>query len=701
MRKVAARRSESALPLATLYVSFCALYATLAWLHPAPWLFGDELKYPELARTIAETGTGTMRGEPQPFENLYTYFLAPAWWIWDTPTAYAVSKYLGVLAMTTALFPAYGLARMLVGKRAALFAAAGTVSIPSLFYSSLLAEETLAYPWATFCLFLFAKALVTRERRWIAGGVAAALVAPAIRGQLAVLPVVFGLAWLAAAWRGERWKAWRAQWSGWDWAGAVLLAIGVLLFFSELMGHLSPTWQLAVGHYKGRMLDYGLRAGGGFAIGIGILPLLAGVALFARRPREEPDPRAHYAFLSLLGACFLAFGYYTAVKAGYLSARFGWPRLLERNLIYLSPLLFVSLAVWLERPRMRLRGVAIAAALVALLVLWTPDQSTYSIYSDAPGLSILSSARQHLGLGPTALEIGLLLLVAASAALLAVQRLTDRRTTVRAAIGCAAVLALAWNLTGELTAASASNKFSRDFEAVMPDPPNWVDLATGGKPAIYLGQGIADENRIFLLEFWNRSVAEIWSVDSSAPGPWREVTPDLQGTHGELIPQPEAEYIVADQGVHPVGDVVERAGTWTLYRIAKPLRLQEGVAGLFPDGWTSRFSAYTQFVSAQGRPGFLTISASREGWKGLTDDATVRVVLGTLGLKEEQPVIRRVTEHRTVQLESGGRVRVVLRTPPPPFRVEVEVTPTFSPEDYGFSDQRELGAQVRFSFTSG
>jgi hypothetical protein len=49
---------------------------------------------------------------------------------------------------------------------------------------------------------------------------------------------------------------------------------------------------------------------------------------------------------------------------------------------------------------------------------------------------------------------------------------------------------------------------------------------------------------------------------------------------------------------------------------------------------------------------------------------------------------------KTVVLHSGGRRVVVLTAPPPPYRVDVDVTPTFSPADYGLADTRQLGAQV-------
>ena len=45
--------------------------------------------------------------------------------------------------------------------------------------------------------------------------------------------------------------------------------------------------------------------------------------------------------------------------------------------------------------------------------------------------------------------------------------------------------------------------------ANLPQPPTWVDRATGGEPTLYLGQKISDANGLWLLEFWNRSIKRV------------------------------------------------------------------------------------------------------------------------------------------------------------------------------------------------
>src|SRR4029077_10851517 len=105
---------------------------------------------------------------------------APMWLIDNVSTAYAGIKYLDVFVMASVVFPTYFLARLIVGRRAALFAAAGAGAIPSLAYSSWIVEETLAYPYAAWSMFLIAKALVERRKTktsyaWMTAAVLCAL----------------------------------------------------------------------------------------------------------------------------------------------------------------------------------------------------------------------------------------------------------------------------------------------------------------------------------------------------------------------------------------------------------------------------------------------------------------------------------------------------------------------------------------------
>src|SRR6184192_4815857 len=93
-----ADRVLAAIPLLSIFLWLCIVYAIEAWAHGTPWLFGDELELAQLSRAIADTGHAARRGEPHSFDSLYTFFIAPAWRIGNLHHAYDAVKYLNVIA---------------------------------------------------------------------------------------------------------------------------------------------------------------------------------------------------------------------------------------------------------------------------------------------------------------------------------------------------------------------------------------------------------------------------------------------------------------------------------------------------------------------------------------------------------------------------------------------------------------------------
>jgi len=168
-------RLLAAVPLLSIFLWLAIVYMIQAWAHKTPWLFGDELELTQLSRAIADTGHAARRGQPYSFTTLWTYVLAPAWLIDNLHAAYATVKYVTVIVMTATVFPAYGIARLFVGRRPALFVAAASAAIPAVAYSSMIVEEPFAYFWSTLSLFLILRALVTPSRWWIGGAVIAAV----------------------------------------------------------------------------------------------------------------------------------------------------------------------------------------------------------------------------------------------------------------------------------------------------------------------------------------------------------------------------------------------------------------------------------------------------------------------------------------------------------------------------------------------
>jgi hypothetical protein len=704
-----ADRFLAAFPLLAVFFWLSVVYAWEAWRHGSPWLFGDELELTQLSRAIAETGHAARRGQAHSFDSLYTYFIAPAWRINNLHHAYDAVKYLNVVAMTATAFPAYKIARFVVRRRTALFAATAAVMIPALAYSSLILQESLAYPYSTLCLYLVLRALVRRTPWSIGLAAVASLVAPFVRGELAVISAAFVFAILFLLWQSQAARAWRARWRPVDWIGGAVLVIGAALLVSAFLGHRSTEWLIATGFYKHRMFTLGLRAAGALTIGLGVLPVVAGLAALWRAPGERFRWEVR-AFRSLTLAAVICFGMYTAVKASYVSTTFA-TLTVERNLIYLAPLLFVGTALWLERRTVHPVAVGAAALFALYLVLTTPYEMEKRLDSDALGLALLQRLNrvQMFAFTPTDAKVLLVLILVASVVALLVTRFVPRAALAAAIVGGAFVLV--WNGAGQLAAASSSNSFSESFLSNIHGNPTWLDKITHGAPTLYLGQEIQDPNSEWLLEFWNRSIKQVWSLDGTAPGPGPILTPDLHATDGTLFPDPHYPWVVAEQGIDvvgkPSGRHMHRAGgsfqPWTLYRVTGPLRLRGAATGLYADGWSGKNdSAYTRYSTTGGRAGSLSVRVSWEEWAG-PNTAKVSVVMGTLAIgSDKQPRIGKVLETRTWTIHAKLTKTFVLRAPGPRFRVVVYVSPHFHPHDYdpANGDRREVGAVVRYVFSS-
>jgi len=698
-------RVLAALPLVTVFVWLCFFYAWQSWGHVTPWLFSDEVKLADISRSIAHTGHPGIRGKSGYFYTLYAYVLAPAWWIGDVHTAYAVAKYIGAITMTTAVFPAYWLARLVVSRRLALVAALGSGVIPALYYAPELIQEPLAYPYSTLTLYLIAKALLTRRRGWVWGAVAASAFAPLVRSQLAVLPAVLLLAWLLRLWGTKRVRAWRSSWSWRDWTGFVTLLLGLFFILSAFLSYHSTSWHIAT-YFWGRMFKYGLYAAGSFTIGLGILPVVLGLAALARVRRDEPRSEPERVFATVLAAAVIGFGLYTAIKASYISAVFSTITY-ERNLMYLAPLLFTGTALFLQRRRLNLAAFGAASGFALFLILSTPYQMQLHFVSDAPGVAILEAANRKLSWTPGDARAALLALFAVAVAVpLAVHLLRPGRAGAAAALGALMLVVLGWNFTGEISAASASNSFAHDFLANVPDPPDWIQQNTHGAPTTYLGERINDPNPVWLTEFWNPAVQNVWSIDGTAPGPGPTETPDLQSADGALQQQRvRSKYVVLDSDVFDVyGPQVAQIGRWRLVEYAYPLRLRRTISGFYNDGWMAGHAFYSRFSSSGKRPGTVTVTVSRAGWAGKNPAGLVTIRAGRLEVKPGQPIDKLRIPAATATIRGtipNGQVReFTIDTPAPPFGISVDIRRTFVPHklDPRISDQRQLGAIVAFSF---
>jgi hypothetical protein len=707
-------RLTAAIPLASIYVWLCIVYAVEAWARVTPWLFTDELELTQLSRSIAATGRPARRGEPHGFDSLYTYLIAPVWWIHDTHVAYEAAKYVGVFVMTASVFPAYFLARMIVSRRIALVVAAATAAVPALAYSSYIAQETLAYPYATLCFLLIAKALVTRRRGWIIAAAVASLVAPAVRGELLVIPVTLVLAAALMAWSSDAFRERRRAWTRGDWIGVVVLVVGVIVVVSGFLSHQSHEWYAVTTYWKGRIVNMGLWAVGSLAIGIAVVPAVAGLAMLVRAPGEERSDRLR-AFRSTAVAGLITFGMYTGVKAAYLSTVFA-TRVEERNVIYIAPLLIVSTGLWLERRRINLVALAVAALFVGYLIVGTPFHMDVQLYSDALGLAVLEQANRVLYWTPaTAQWVLLAVLVAGTFILAAPQLLRSRGRRDASLAAVLAIFVVSWSLTAEIAAASGANSISRTLGSTLRRPFDWVDRYTHGKPTVYLGQGIADQNGEWLMEFWNRSLKKIDSLDGTVGGPGPSGSPNVR-EDGSLYwsltgNDPRYDYAVGEwpcvqfvgtgRGLRHDYRAGGRFREWRLWHVAQPIRLHSMCTGIYADGWSGPYdTGYFQFSGK--RAGSIRILVSRAEWGGPSDPSPVHILVGTLAIgQDRQPHVGKVTARRDWVVNSRLQKVFTLPTPGPRFAVQVIVEHKFVPQQISpatTSDNRTLGAVVHYTF---
>ena len=711
-------RREALLPLLGAYLLLATVYAWQAWRRETPTIFTDELELTQISRSIADLGEPARRGEAYGFSSLVPWFTAPFWWLEPVSSAYEAIKTVQAFVMAAAIFPAYALARMVVSQPWSLFAAVGAIAAPALSYAPILVEEPWAYPAATLALWLTVRAIDRPAYGSVALAFGACVLAVLIRSQLAALfgALAFGL--LALGWRSESMRRWRTSWSRWDWVGAVVLGAGALIALVAFLGHQSNEWEVATTLWKGRMVEYGSWAGGAFAIGVGVLPAIALLAVLAvpRSERSRPGVRA---FVVVAGGAVVSFGWYAGLKGAYLSTQFS-SLIVERNLVYLAPLAFVATALLLERAAAPAWAVITAGAAVLAMIVSVPiDRGLDNFpYYEAHGLAILALANREWAWPLGRVDTALIVVTVACTGLLLLcgtrfRRLLAASTSARIAAAAAAAV-LVWNVTAEVYAAIGEHDFSAQVEANLPKPNDWVDRAAGDGTVVYLSQRMTDDPiGANATEFWNRSISKVWSVDGTGPGPGHTSTPDLQDVDGTLSPDPETDYVLAANGVEVVGEEVASnpAANAALVRLDGPIRLRSNQTGVAADGWAigdagdetvPARAAYNRFETDDNRTGTAIVTLSRETFcpQGVRLPGVARVRIGDLGRgPDKQPAIVRETGSDTVYVPACGVRTVVLPTPAGPWRAEVEID-TFvparvDPENSG-GERRALGARVDF-----
>lgn len=160
-----------------LFAASTVVRTMLADFPKAADVMPDEMRYMDLARSLLTDGTLTIRGVQTTFQKiLYPITLMPAMLFHDPLTQVKVMGFLNALYASSALFPAYVLARRIApGFWPGVACLAIAALLPDLCYSMTFMSESLYLPLSLWLLVLLWDALEKPGRRGIvlaaAGGV--------------------------------------------------------------------------------------------------------------------------------------------------------------------------------------------------------------------------------------------------------------------------------------------------------------------------------------------------------------------------------------------------------------------------------------------------------------------------------------------------------------------------------------------------
>jgi hypothetical protein len=675
-------------------------FVVRTWLNgrvEAPWIMADELTYSDMAKSFADGDGLTVRGLPSYARTLYPVLISPAWLAGSVEAAFAAAKTINTVAMTLGCIPLYLWARRFLSEGWALAGAALLLLLPAFAYTGTIMTENAFLPLFLVALYAFARTLEKPTLGWQLVSVAAALAAVTVRLQGVVLLAVFVTAIVLdaviRAWgAGSRLSKLFSRLRAFSAVVIALLvvAVGYVFYSVASYGNLSG----ALGGYRSvAELDYSMWDGirwtvihaGELVLAVGFLPAAAFLLLAAgwMRPTARPPERA---FACVTAAALL----WIVPQAGFFASRYSG-RIEERNMFYVEPLLLLALVAWVARgaprpPRLTAVAVGIPAALLTAIPL--ERLFNVSLLSDTFGLIPLMRVSTLVEGGTDAVR-ALVALGAVVATLLLV--LVPRRLAVTTIGTVAMFLALsAWSVAGTLRVQAHATR----LETQTPNL-NWIDDAVGRNadvPFIFTSDMVPDPHLLWQTEFWNRSVGDVYGLDAVDPTglPTVRTTIDPRGRFvlldGRRSLSPR--YVIAQPSVGIAGERVSSSGRLVLYRVRGPLHIGEKLDGVSLDGWSGTNATYTNYSE---RPGTVRVDVGRAGWSG--PDLPSKVTINVERLESG----RQVSSAQWV-VHSGLKRTFWLKTPAAPFRVKVGVPRTFSPADYGYPDQRQLGVQLAFAF---
>jgi hypothetical protein len=553
-----------------------AVAAVYHWLqslgHVTPAIFTDELLFSELARSFAAGEGFTVREQPFPFPAFLPSLLqAPVWLVGSVAAAYELAKALNTLLMCSAAFPAYWLARQVVGPAHALIAAVATVAGGAMLYHGYLTSEAAAYPVFLLAIAVCVRALAVPSPRRDLTAVAILALAVVTRAQFVALPLAFLVAILLVGRPLRRHAT----------ALAVLAAAGVagLVFGASALGFYAGARELEYPLAEALLWSGWTAALLPFAAGLLVVPgALLGLGFGVLGPRSAAE--RGFATLTALLVVLMP------LQAGLIAS--GEARKpFERYTFYLLPLVFVAFLIYAERRDPR-RGLYTAVALgVGGIALAVPFASLAldSFSFDSPTLSAAEALARWTSQGDAA---ALFAVVGLSGALAAAA--LRRRPLVLAGSS----IALAF-LLGAAAYSGDRRMTSRSLESLAPVDARWLER-TGIPRADVLALPGGSLHSGWMLESWNRNVGRTLHLGDvpADPLPFTQVALRPDGT----LPV-RSDYLVVDETGTQAELYAEQVARpkrgLALYRTSGVVRFRSLSFGLYADGWAQSLLRYAAF----------------------------------------------------------------------------------------------------------
>jgi hypothetical protein len=565
------------LALTGMIVASFALRVVAAVPHSTPRLFPDEYIYAALARSLAH-GHLTIRGAPAHFPALLEPLLAaPLWLHGSVNTGFRLTQGMHALVASMIAVPVWFLAvRVGLPRWQRLMAAAVTLTLPLLLYSSYLTADIAGATFAVSAVTAAVVALETATKRWQGAFLLLAALATFARVQYVIIFAAFVCA--APIVSGGPLRAlsrYRAT------AVALVLPVAALALVgpSRALGYYQNILHLhvdawAMARWSGS--DLMLLA---YASGFVLVPgALAGLALCLGRPRNEAE-RGLGAFVAPLAVLLL-------LEAS-LYASNGSGRFQERYLAVLLPLVPVLFFLGSRPSTGRSRRLATAAAAFALLILAARvPLSGYTVgfgSQDSPLLQAVFQLEQLTSTGTGTLIVGLL---AGGLALLAAFAVARPRPGVALSAAAAIVVLTAASIA---SVATDSQRTSRT-KLLFPADARWVDHAAQGPTRVLVTPGNLRAASSAAL-FWNTSLTDLLQMGDSEEVDAFGQTPAQVNAHGQLLAagKPVVGPVLVEEYASNLeltnATLVRRVTGATLWRVNARSRLELLTYGRYLDGW--------------------------------------------------------------------------------------------------------------------